>query len=61
MCLLQSRYGSTFNYSEDQDLAIKSILEEIDNFELKEKLITVIPLITETFNRIGYKNLRAFK
>lgn len=53
--------GATFNYSEDQDLAIKSILEEIDNFELKEKLITVIPLITETFNRIGYKNLRAFK
>ncbi|MEQ1110954.1 P-loop NTPase fold protein [Acinetobacter johnsonii] len=53
--------GTTFNYSEDQDLAIKSILEEIDNFELKEKLITVIPLITETFNKIGYKNLRAFK
>jgi hypothetical protein len=53
--------GATFNYSEDQDLAIKSILEEIDNFELKEKLIAVIPLITETFNRIGYKNLRAFK
>lgn len=53
--------GTTFNYSEDQDLAIKSILEEIDNFELKEKLITVIPIITETFNRIGYKNLRAFK
>jgi hypothetical protein len=53
--------GTTFNYSEDQDLAIKSILEEIDNFELKAKLITVIPLITETFNRIGYKNLRAFK
>ena len=53
--------GATFNYSEDQDLAIKSILEEIDNFELKAKLITVIPLITETFNRIGYKNLRAFK
>ena len=53
--------GTTFNYSEDQDLAIKSILEEIDNFELKEKLIAVIPLITETFNRIGYKNLRAFK
>lgn len=53
--------GTTFNYSEDQDLAIKSILEEIDNFELKEKLITVIPLIIETFNRIGYKNLRAFK
>lgn len=53
--------GATFNYSEDQGLAIKSILEEIDNFELKEKLITVIPLITETFNRIGYKNLRAFK
>ena len=53
--------GTTFNYSEDQDLAIKSILEEIDNFELKEKLITVITLITETINRIGYKNLRAFK
>lgn len=53
--------GATFNYSEDQGLAIKSILEEIDNFELKEKLIAVIPLITETFNRIGYKNLRAFK
>ncbi|MEG2884334.1 MAG: hypothetical protein RR884_07080, partial [Acinetobacter sp.] len=53
--------GTTFNYSEDQDLAIKSILEEIDNFELKGKLITVIPLITEIFNRIGYKNLRAFK
>ena len=53
--------GATFNYSEDEGLAIKSILEEIDNFELKEKLITVIPLITETFNKIGYKNLRAFK
>lgn len=28
---------------------------------MKEKLIAVIPLITEKFNRIGYKNLRAFK
>ncbi|WP_445345960.1 P-loop NTPase fold protein [Acinetobacter bohemicus] len=53
--------GATFNYLEDQDLAIKSILEEIDDFELKEKLIAVILLITETFNRIGYRNLRAFK
>ena len=53
--------GATFNYSEDQDLAIKSILEEIDDFGLKEKLIAVILLITETFNRIGYRNLRAFK
>ncbi|MEG2310344.1 P-loop NTPase fold protein, partial [Chryseobacterium sp.] len=53
--------GATFNYTEDQELAIKSILDELGNFELKEKLIAKIPHITETFNRIGYKNLRAFK
>lgn len=53
--------GATFNYTEDQELAIKSILDELDNFELKEKIIAEIPHITEIFNRIGYKNLRAFK
>lgn len=53
--------GATFNYSEDQDLAIKCIIEEVDNFELKEKLVNIISFITEIFNRVGYKNLRAFK
>lgn len=53
--------GITFNYTEDQELAIKSVFDELDNFELKEKLIATIPHIAEIFNRIGYKNLRAFK
>ncbi len=53
--------GATFNYTEDQSLAIKSILDEISNGELKELLSTNIELITNTFNQVGYKNLRAFK
>ena len=53
--------GTTFNYTEDQSLAIKSILDEISNDELKEQLIVNIDLITQAFNQVGYKNLRAFK
>lgn len=53
--------GTTFSYIEDQDVAIKSIFEEVSNDELKEQLIANIDLITQTFNQVGYKNLRAFK
>lgn len=53
--------GTTFNYTEDQNLAIKSILEEVSNGELKERLVKTIDLITQTFNQVGYKNLRSFK
>ena len=53
--------GATFSYIEDQDVAIKSIFEEVSNDELKEQLIANIDLITQTFNQVGYKNLRAFK
>ncbi|MHA3116822.1 hypothetical protein E0H86_13275 [Acinetobacter sp. ANC 4635] len=53
--------GATFNYTEDQELAIRSILEEISSSDLKDKLISKILFITEIFNKIAYKNLRAFK
>ncbi len=53
--------GATFSYTEDQNLAIKSIFEEVSNGELKERLIAKIDLITQTFNQVGYKNLRSFK
>lgn len=53
--------GATFSYTEDQNLAIKSIFEEVSNGELKELLIAKIDLITQTFNQVGYKNLRSFK
>jgi hypothetical protein len=53
--------GATFNYTEDQNLAIRSILEEVENFELKAELISMTSFIFEIFNSIGYKNLRAFK
>lgn len=53
--------GATFSYTEDQNLAIKSIFEEVGNGELKERLIAKIDLITQTFNQVGYKNLRSFK
>lgn len=53
--------GATFSYTEDQNLAIKSIFEEVTNSELKERLIAKIDLITQTFNQVGYKNLRSFK
>ena len=53
--------GATFSYTEDQGLAIQSILDEVSNGELKERLIVSIDLITQTFNQVGYKNLRSFK
>lgn len=53
--------GATFNYTEDQDLVVESILNEVSEPELKENLISITPLIIEIFNNIGYKNLRAFK
>lgn len=53
--------GATFNYTEDQGLAIKSILDGVSDVELKAELIAKIDLITQTFNQVGYKNLRAFK
>ena len=53
--------GATFSYIEDQNLAIKSILDEISEVDLKSILNSEIELITQTFNQVGYKNLRAFK
>lgn len=53
--------GATFSYIEDQNLAIKSILDEISEVDLKIILNSEIELITQTFNQVGYKNLRAFK
>lgn len=53
--------GATFSYTEDQNLAIKSIFEEVSSGELKERLIAKIDLITQIFNQVGYKNLRSFK
>ncbi|MFC2996090.1 hypothetical protein ACFODO_12590 [Acinetobacter sichuanensis] len=53
--------GATFNYTEDQNLAIQSILDEVGKDELKGRLIETIDLITQTFNQVGYKNLRSFK
>ena len=53
--------GATFSYIEDQNLAIKSILDEILEVDLKSILNSEIELIAQTFNQVGYKNLRAFK
>lgn len=53
--------GATFSYTEDQDLAIQSILQEIEIEELRNILISNLELIKKTFNQVGYKNLRSFK
>ena len=53
--------GATFSYTEDQDLAIQSILNEVNFEELKRLLNTHLGLIKQTFNQVGYKNLRSFK
>ena len=53
--------GATFTYIEDQNLAIQSILDEISKSELKTLLNSEFELIRQTFNQVGYKNLRAFK
>lgn len=51
--------GATFRYTEDQDLAIQSILQEVEDTDLKNLLN--LELIKQTFNQVGYKNLRSFK
>jgi len=53
--------GATFNYTEDQKLAIKKILSEINNSHLKSELLSKESFIIQVFNSIGYKNLRSFK
>lgn len=53
--------GATFTYLEDQNLAIQSILDEISKSELKTLLNSEFELIRQTFNQVGYKNLRSFK
>ncbi|WP_298146086.1 hypothetical protein [uncultured Acinetobacter sp.] len=53
--------GATFYYIEDQDLAIKSILHDVKKEELKNLLNSNFELIKQTFNQVGYKNLRSFK
>ncbi|WP_180063272.1 hypothetical protein [Acinetobacter sp. YH16042] len=53
--------GATFSYIEDQNLAIQSILDEISESDLKTLLNSEIELIKQTFNQVGYKNLRSFK
>ncbi|MDM1492085.1 P-loop NTPase fold protein [Acinetobacter indicus] len=53
--------GATFTYIEDQNLAIQSILDEISKSELKTLLNSEFELIRQTFNQVGYKNLRSFK
>lgn len=53
--------GATFSYIEDQNLAIKSILDEISEVDLKSILNSEIELVKQTFNQVGYKNLRSFK
>lgn len=53
--------GATFSYTEDQSLAIKSILDEISKEDLKTLLNSNLALIQQTFNQVGYKNLRSFK
>ncbi|WP_254202672.1 P-loop NTPase fold protein, partial [Acinetobacter sp. BY419] len=53
--------GATFRYIEDQDLAIQSILQEVEGTELKTLLNSKLDLIKQTFNQVGYKNLRSFK
>lgn len=53
--------GATFSYTEDQDVAIKSILLEVEKDDLKHLLKSNLELIKQTFNQVGYKNLRSFK
>lgn len=53
--------GATFSYTEDQNLAIQCILDEISKPDLKILLNSQIELIKQTFNQIAYKNLRSFK
>ncbi|MGS0707462.1 P-loop NTPase fold protein [Acinetobacter sp. ANC 3781] len=53
--------GATFSYIEDQNMAIKSILGEISDESLKVLLNSEFELIRQTFNQVGYKNLRSFK
>lgn len=53
--------GATFSYIEDQNMAIQSILGEISDENLKVSLNSEFELIRQTFNQVGYKNLRSFK
>lgn len=53
--------GATFYYIEDQELAIRSILHEVENRDLNNLLTSNFELIKQTFNQVGYKNLRSFK
>ena len=53
--------GATFSYIEDQDVAITSILQEVGSEELRDILILNFELVANTFNQVGYKNLRSFK
>lgn len=53
--------GATFTYIEDQNLAILSILDNISDENLKVLLNSEFELIRQTFNQVGYKNLRSFK
>lgn len=53
--------GATFSYTEDQKLAIESIINEVTNVELKNFFNARLELIKQIFNQVGYKNLRSFK
>ncbi len=53
--------GATFNYTEDQDLAIQSILDEVLDGDLRTLLNSNLELIKQIFNQVGYQNLRSFK
>jgi hypothetical protein len=53
--------GATFSYIEDQDVAITSILQEVENEELRDILNLNFGLVRQNFNQVGYKNLRSFK
>lgn len=53
--------GATFNYIEDQDLAIQSILDEVLDGDLRTLLNSNLELIKQIFNQVGYQNLRSFK
>lgn len=53
--------GASFSYTEDQDLAIESILKEVEDQEGQQLLNSNLQLIKQTFNQVGYKNLRSFK
>ena len=53
--------GATFNYTEDQDLAIQSILDEVLDGDLKTLITSNLELTKQIFNQVGYQNLRSFK